>query len=246
MPLSIQDKEEITTEEIVEIIPNDNLLETSEMEIPGKRLEELKEIMEDWIEYNFTEHKSEEEYLVAKEKMIKIQEEKQVTLEEWDTIWIMFAAEKRRLEELEEKEIEEIEEENELRINFQNDKVRAKNRQGEKSIYFREDEIFTLEVPIRKHRKPKNVKADSTKIQKCFIKKNKKSVIEFNKGKQAPCADTYFMRDIAKERTINWCEEYKLNKTIVLNYTERGKQLRNIELRKIDQKQGGQRIYNCS
>merc|ERR1712002_1236543 len=67
-PLSVQDKEEITTEEIVEIIPNDNLLETYEMEIPGKRLEELKEIMGDWIEYNFTEHKSEEEYLIAKEK----------------------------------------------------------------------------------------------------------------------------------------------------------------------------------
>ena len=140
------------------------------------RLEELKEIMEDWINYNYNEHESEEESQFAREKMIKIQEEKQVSLEEWDSIWIMFLAEQRRLEELEEREleIEEIEEENKLTINFQNDIVRAKNRQEEKSIYFREDEIFTLEVPVRKHRKPNNVKADSTKIQKCFIKKNKK------------------------------------------------------------------------
>merc|ERR1712112_51479 len=34
------------------------------------RLKELEEIMVDWIEFNFTEHKSEEEYLLAREKMI--------------------------------------------------------------------------------------------------------------------------------------------------------------------------------
>ena len=217
--------------------------------------------------------------------MIRIQEEKQVSLEEWDSIWIMFSAEQRRLEELEEREfeIEEIKEENELTINSQNDIVRAKNRQegrfnpsgkvsmrqqrsvtalvprstvhthcnpwrilGVNSIYFREDEIFKFEIPVMKHRKPNNVKADRTKIQKCFIKKNKKIVIEFKRGKQALCADTYSIRETTKERTIDWCEEYKLNEIILLNYTERGKQLRNIELRKIDQKQGGQRNYNCN
>ena len=101
------------------------------------RLEELKEIMDDWINYNFNKHESEEECWFAREKMIKIQEEKQVSLEEWNTIWMMFAAKQRRLEELEEREleIEEIEEENELTINFQNDIVRAKNRQKEKIIY---------------------------------------------------------------------------------------------------------------
>ena len=73
--------------------------------------------MEDWINYNFNEHESEEEYWFAQEKMIKIQKEKQVSLEEWNTIWMMFAAKQRRLEELEESEIEieEIEEENEGR-----------------------------------------------------------------------------------------------------------------------------------
>ena len=48
------------------------------------------------------------------------------------------------------------------------------------------------------------------------------------------------MRETAKERNINWCEEYKLNKIILVNYTERGKQLINIGLRNKYQKQGGQ------
>merc|ERR1712080_3055 len=92
------------------------------------RLEELKEIMDDWINYNFNEHESEEECWCSREKMIKIQEEKQVSLEEWNTIWSMFEAKQRRLE------IEEIEEENELRRNLQNDGVRAKYLQVEKSV----------------------------------------------------------------------------------------------------------------
>ena len=68
--------------------------------------------MKDWINYNYNEHESEEESRFAREKMIRIQEEKQVSLEEWDYIWRMFSTEQRRLEELEgrEKEIEEIEE----------------------------------------------------------------------------------------------------------------------------------------
>ena len=33
------------------------------------------------------------------------------------------------------------------------------------------------------------------------------------------------MRETAKEIDINWCEEYKFKKVILLNYTERGKQI---------------------
>ena len=51
--------------------------------------------------------------------------------------------------------------------------------------------------------------------------------IEYNIGKLAPCADAYLRRETAKERNMNWCEEYGLKKIILLNYTERGKQLRN-------------------
>ena len=32
------------------------------------------------------------------------------------------------------------------------------------------------------------------------------------------------MKETAREIDINWCEEYKFKKVIVLNYTERGKQ----------------------
>ena len=40
------------------------------------RIEELEELMEDWIKFNFNEHESEEEYLFAMEKMINRKEEK--------------------------------------------------------------------------------------------------------------------------------------------------------------------------
>merc|ERR1711962_1341414 len=61
------------------------------------RLEELEELMEDWIKFNINEHESEEEYLFAQEKMIAMQEEKQVTLKEWNTIWMMYGARQRKV-----------------------------------------------------------------------------------------------------------------------------------------------------
>ena len=229
------DKKTVVEQDKRDKIIEESLQDNSNVDLKYERtrLEELEEIMEDWIKFNFTEHESEEEYLFAQEKMIKIQEEKQVSLEEWDTIWMMFAAKK--LEESEE-EIEEIEDENEVRRDLQNDIVGAKNLQVGKSVYFMNDEIFLLEVPIIKHGKPKIIKADRTETQKGFIKKDRELKIESKKGKQVPCADTYFMRGIAKERKINWCAEYKLNKVILLNYTERGKQSINIGLRKNYQK----------
>ena len=52
--------------------------------------------MEDWIKFNFNEHESEEEYLFAQEKMIARQEEKQVSLKEWNTVWMMYGAKQRK------------------------------------------------------------------------------------------------------------------------------------------------------
>merc|ERR1711895_125494 len=49
-----------------------------------KRIEELEELMEDWIKFNFNEH--EEDYLFVMEKMIARKEEKNVTMREWDAI----------------------------------------------------------------------------------------------------------------------------------------------------------------
>merc|ERR1712082_249403 len=42
------------------------------------RLEELGEIMHDWIKFNFSEYKTEEEYLLAQEKLITRQDEKEI------------------------------------------------------------------------------------------------------------------------------------------------------------------------
>ena len=60
------------------------------------RIEELEELMEEWIEFNFNKHESEEEYLFAMEKMIARKEEKKVTMREWDAIWMMIGARKRK------------------------------------------------------------------------------------------------------------------------------------------------------
>ena len=42
-----------------------------------------------------------------------------------------------------------------MRRDLQNDIVGAKNLQVGKSVYFMNDEIFILEVPVIKHGKPK-------------------------------------------------------------------------------------------
>ena len=52
--------------------------------------------MEYWIKFNFNEHESEEEYLFAMEKIIARKEEKKVTMREWDAIWMMIGARKRK------------------------------------------------------------------------------------------------------------------------------------------------------
>ena len=70
--------------------------------------------------------------------------------------------------------------------------------------------------------KYKNRNIDETKIHKYLT--NKKLGIEFKSGKQALCADTYLIKRKTKQGNRNWCEDKKLKKLIVLNYTERGKQ----------------------
>merc|ERR1712114_119975 len=60
------------------------------------RLEELEELMEQWIRFNFNEHDSEEKYLFAQEKIITRQNETKVTLAEWNVIWMMHGAKQRK------------------------------------------------------------------------------------------------------------------------------------------------------
>ena len=51
------------------------IIELLDLKYGRTRLEELEELMEDWIKFNFNEHESEEDYLFATEKMIARKEE---------------------------------------------------------------------------------------------------------------------------------------------------------------------------
>ena len=59
-----------------------------------------------------------------------------------------------------------------------------------------------------------SIKENRTKIQKYFFMREKILLRKFKKGK---------IKENTKERMIDWCEEYKLNRITLLNYTERGK-----------------------
>ena len=74
---------------------------------------------------------------------------------------------------------------------------------------------------LTKASKARNIKKINN-IEKYLT--NTKQRIKFKSGKQALCADTYLTKGKTKQGNRNWCEENKLKKIIVLNYTERGKQ----------------------
>ena len=42
--------------------------------------------MHEWLKFDFNEYESEEEYILAQERLIARQDEKEVTLKEWNTI----------------------------------------------------------------------------------------------------------------------------------------------------------------
>ena len=69
-----------------------------------------------------------------------------------------------------------------------------------------------------KQKTTNNVGDDRTKIQNGFFMKDKKLLRE--------CDNKYPIKETTKEKTIDWCEENKLNRLTLLNYTERGKKQR--------------------
>merc|ERR1712240_512043 len=60
---------------------------------------------------------------------------------------------------------EETENKDESRNDLQNDVIGAKYLQVEKSVYFMDYEIFSLEVPVKEHRKPEIIEAKNTEIE---------------------------------------------------------------------------------
>ena len=116
------------------------------------RLEELEELMQDWIKFNFNEHENEEEYLFAQEKLIARQDEKKITMKEWNAVWMMYG---------------------------------TKQRKGIENYQLLE--LRTI------------VKANGEEVQKDFVKKYRELKVESNRGKQAPCADTFLAKNRSKQ-----------------------------------------------
>merc|ERR1711873_140328 len=108
-----------------------------------------------WIKFNFNEHESSKDYLFAQEKIISRQNEKKVTLTEWNAIWMMYG---------------------------------AKQRKGIENY-----QLLQLRNVV---------KANNNEVQKEFVTKYRELKIESNRGKQAPCADTYIMgkRSLSRQR----------------------------------------------
>merc|ERR1712121_358039 len=75
---------------------NKELLQLLDIKYGRTRLEELEELMEEWIKFNFNEHENEEEYLFSQDKIISRQNETKVTLAEWNAVWMMHGAKQRK------------------------------------------------------------------------------------------------------------------------------------------------------
>merc|ERR1712112_579788 len=72
------------------------ILKLLDIKFGRTRLEELEELMEEWIKFNFNEHDSEDDYIFSQEKIIARQKETKVTLEEWNAILMMHGAKQRK------------------------------------------------------------------------------------------------------------------------------------------------------
>merc|ERR1712240_498903 len=108
------------------------------------RTEELEELMEEWIKFNFNEHESEEEYLFAMEKMIARKEEKKVTMREWDAIWMMIGARKRKgIENYQLLELRKVVKENKETVQSDFRELRVESNRGKpaKTLYMAKQSI---------------------------------------------------------------------------------------------------------
>ena len=60
------------------------------------RIEELKELITDWMNFKANEYEDEDEYQLAIERLIARKEEKKVKDKEWNSIWMMVETKKRK------------------------------------------------------------------------------------------------------------------------------------------------------
>ena len=59
-------------------------------------MEELEELMTDWMNFKANEYEDEDEYLLAMERLIARKEEKKVKDKEWNCIWMTVETKKRK------------------------------------------------------------------------------------------------------------------------------------------------------
>merc|ERR1711895_202078 len=72
----------------------------------------------------------------------------------------------------------EEEDESEMRRDLQNDIISAKYLQVEKSVYFMDYEIFSVEVPVKEHGKPEIVEAKNKEIENLKLYETFEEVID--------------------------------------------------------------------
>ena len=60
------------------------------------RMEELEELMIDWMNFKANEYEDEDEYLLAMERLYARKEEKKVKDKEWFSTWMMIESKKRK------------------------------------------------------------------------------------------------------------------------------------------------------
>ena len=59
------------------------------------RIEELEDLVTDWMNFKANEYEDEDEHLLAMERLIARKEEKKVKDKEWNSIWMMVETKKR-------------------------------------------------------------------------------------------------------------------------------------------------------
>merc|ERR1712112_399306 len=264
-----------------------NLMDLLDIKFGRTRLEELEEMMEDWISFNFNEYESEEQYILAQEKLIARQEEKNITLKEWNTIWLMYGAKQRQgiqdhqLQELRsivkrggpEVQKQFIQRYRELKIEFNRDKGAActnvkylnsqstarkrfdrirRDSRGRDYYQDSKNRIDTRGRPFyrRYYKGDKDRKRSFSREMRAVSRNRSKSPLErqrssSNRGRtrersgsaarsksciRCKCEACDNMAKVAKELNVKWCEEFTLTEEILVNYTEKGKQVMIIDL----------------
>ncbi len=261
------------------------------------RIEELEELMEEWIKFNFNEHESEEEYLFAMEKMIARKEEKKVTMREWDAIWMMIGAKKRKgIENYQLLELRKVVKENketvqsDFREKYRELKVESNRGETAKTYYmgkqslsrqrYHEQRIrrdsqgrdfyqdkrgrndsrgrpFFRRYYMREQERPRSFSRDMRSISRNGRDRrydrdrsksergrsnsergrnderrsgSKENKVEYNKCVGCKCKDCEKMRKNAKELNVQLCEGYDFGEEILVNFTEKGKQVMILDL----------------